>query len=62
MLYGREGMELRVPSSTTILEGQDPPPVSNSESAYRPRPWAGTVTNVEIPAHWEETVLKSMVY
>ena len=33
-----------------------------AQSAYRPRPWAGTVTNVEIPAHWEETALKSMVY
>ncbi len=33
-----------------------------AQSAYRPRPWAGTVTNVEIPGHWQETELGSMVY
>ncbi len=33
MLYGREGMELKVPPSTTILEGQDPPAVSNPQAA-----------------------------
>ncbi len=33
MLYGREGMDLRVPASATVLQGQDPPALSDASAA-----------------------------
>lgn len=33
MLYGKEGMELRVPGTADVLEGQDIPPVAEADKA-----------------------------